>query len=93
MTGTYYLLTYGTTGLLKEVYSNVQCTPPRGPVLGYVLEAGSAEGRTDVGVFPIGGSVTTLPVPNVPPGTYYIRRAMNAQGTGLPSYDTTLIVP
>jgi hypothetical protein len=69
-------------------------TPPRGALTGYVLEAGTALGRADVGVFPIAASMNTVPVPNVPPGTYYIRlRAVNAAGTGLPSYDTTLIVP
>ncbi len=68
---------------------------PRGPVVNYVLEAGSGLGLTDVGVFPIAGSVTVLQVPNVPPGTYYLRvRAVNAQGASLPSYnDVTLIVP
>ena len=68
---------------------------PRGLVVNYVLEVGSGPGRTDVGVFPISGSLTTLQVPNVPHGTYYIRvRAVNAQGTGLPSYyDAILIVP
>jgi len=46
---------------------------------GYVIEAGSAPGRTDIANIAVGP--TTRFVAAVPPGVYYVRvRAINAQG-------------
>jgi hypothetical protein len=51
---------------------------------GYVIEAGSAPGRSDLAVLQV-GDVTRF-VTSAPPGTYYVRvRALNARGTSLPS--------
>jgi len=67
---------------------------PRGPVSGYVLEVGTAEGRSDVGVFPLPTTPTSVFASGVPPAIYYFRlRSVNAAGVGVASYDTTLIVP
>jgi hypothetical protein len=68
--------------------------PPRGPLTGYLVEVGTALYKSDIGVFPISGSATSLPIAGVPPGIYYVRmRSVNAQGASVPSYDITVIVP
>jgi hypothetical protein len=49
------------------------------PATGYVIEAGSAPGRSDLAVLNV-GNVTRF-VTNAPPGTYYVRvRGINATG-------------
>jgi hypothetical protein len=69
-------------------------TPPGGSVTGYVLEIGSSEKRSDLGVFTLGATPTFVLREGVPPGVYYIRlRSVNAQGAGVASYDTLLVVP
>jgi hypothetical protein len=69
-------------------------TPPRGEVTGYVLEVGSASGRSDVAVFTLPATPPFYWRTNVGPGVYYLRlRAFNTHGVGLASYETTLIVP
>lgn len=66
-------------------------TAPPGPVSGYLVEAGSAPGLSDIGTIPI--TSTSLVVPGVPPGTYYLRvRAQNAGSTSLPSNEQRLDV-
>ena len=51
---------------------------------GYVIEAGSAPGRSDLAVLPV-GNVTRFVV-NAPPGVYYVRvRATNSSGPSGPS--------
>jgi hypothetical protein len=68
--------------------------PPRGPVTNYLVEAGTALYKSDIGAFPIAGSATSFPIAGAPPGIYYVRmRSVNAQGAGVPSYDMTVIVP
>lgn len=57
----------------------------------YVVEAGTATGLSNITVFNTGGSGTTLVVPGVPPGTYYVRiRAVNALGVSPPSFERVL---
>jgi hypothetical protein len=69
-------------------------TPPRGEVTGYLLEVGSASGRSDVAVFTLPATPPFYWRTNVGPGVYYLRlRAFNTHGVGLASYETTLIVP
>ena len=59
--------------------------PPPGGAEEYLLEAGTDDGRVDIGVFPLGRG-TSFSVAGVPPGTYFVRlRARNARGLGLPS--------
>ena len=52
-----------------------------GPVLTYTIEAGSAPGLTNLASFNTGNASTSLTVPGVPNGTYYVRvRALDASG-------------
>ena len=52
-----------------------------GPPTGYVIEAGSAPGLSNLVVLPV-GNITRF-VTSAPPGLYYVRvRAVNAQGPG-----------
>ncbi len=66
---------------------------PAGPVLGYVLEAGSAPGLVNIGAATIGASPSFV-VSDVPPGVYYVRaRAITSAGSGAPSADVVVVVP
>lgn len=59
----------------------------------YVVEAGTDTGLSNITVFSTGGPGTTLVVPGVPPGTYYLRiRAVNALGVSPPSVERVLTV-
>lgn len=59
----------------------------------YVIEAGTAPGRADIGAFATGHLDTTFGAA-VPPGTYHVRvRAANAFGVSDPSNDVTIVVP
>ncbi len=63
-----------------------------GAVVGYVIEAGSGPGMSDIARAPVAG--TSVSAPNVPPGTYYVRvRAVNGTGPGEPSAEIALVVP
>ena len=67
-------------------------TAPPAPVTGYVVEAGSATGLSNLAVLPLGPSATAS-FPGVPPGTYYVRiRAVNAQGRGVASDEIVIVV-
>jgi len=69
---------------------NLRWNAPAGPTpTGYILEAGSAPGLSDIVVAPL-GPATTFSAP-APPGTYYLRvRAVNGSGAGLPSNEFVL---
>ncbi len=57
----------------------------------YVLEAGAAQGLNQLSGDV--GATTSLVIPGVPPGTYYLRaRARNAAGVGPPSADVRVVV-
>ena len=59
--------------------------PLGGVISSYQLQAGTASGLVDVGVFPLTATTRTLSV-NAPPGTYFVRLvAVNAAGTSPPS--------
>jgi 5-hydroxyisourate hydrolase-like protein (transthyretin family) len=61
---------------------------------GYVLEAGSGPGLKNLAVFDTGSVTTTLVVPGVPRGAYFVRlRARNVLGAGLASNERVVIVP
>jgi predicted nicotinamide N-methyase len=68
--------------------------PPHSPVAtGYVLEAGTASGLSNIATLTL-GSATSLAVPAVPPGRYYVRvRATNYTGTGAASNEVVIDVP
>ena len=66
--------------------------PAFGPVTGYIIEAGSATGLSNLAVASI-GNVLTQSFANVPPGTYYVRiRAVNAQGASIVSNERIVTV-
>ncbi len=69
---------------------NLRWNAPTGPApTGYILEAGSAPGLSDIVVAPL-GPATTFSAP-APAGTYYLRvRAVNGSGAGLPSNEFVL---
>lgn len=73
----------------------LQWEPPLfGPLTEYLIEAGSQPDAADIGAVRTGNTNTTLTVPGVPPGRYYLRvRAINAQGVGLPSVERQVVVP
>ncbi|MEZ5289477.1 MAG: fibronectin type III domain-containing protein [Vicinamibacterales bacterium] len=58
----------------------------------FILEAGVAPGRTDVTLYL--GADPRVTIPNVPPGTYYLRvRGGNEFGGGRPSQEIQVVVP
>ena len=68
--------------------------PAVGTATSYIIEAGTATGLANIGVVNTGSTATTLSVPQVPPGTYYLRvRAANAQGPSPVSNERVLTVP
>ncbi len=55
-----------------------------GPATSYVIEAGTAPGLSNIGVFNVGSATTFATA--IPPGVYYVRvRAVNAAGYSAPS--------
>lgn len=82
-------LTHLVTG--ETVSFSWQAAP--GTVDGYVLEAGSQPGSSNLAVVAI-GKVISFAAPGVPAGTYYVRvRAFNAAGQGPSSNETIVVVP
>jgi hypothetical protein len=64
-----------------------------GPPLAVILEAGSAPGAANYGTFVLPLS-TSVVVPNVPPGTYFLRVfAANQSGRSAPSNELRVDVP
>jgi hypothetical protein len=68
--------------------------PGIGTALSYVIEAsGTPGGPANLANFNTGNAATTLVVPDVPAGTYYIRvRAVSSCGTSAPSSEEQLMV-
>jgi len=63
------------------------------PASGYVLEIGTAPGRSDLGSVAL-GPAPALSVPGVPAGTYTVRlRGVNTVGPGAVSNEVTVVVP
>jgi lysophospholipase L1-like esterase len=59
----------------------------------FVIEAGSASGRTDLANFDTGSVATTFVATGVPAATYYVRiRSRNSVGVSAPSNEVTLVV-
>jgi hypothetical protein len=64
-----------------------------GAVQGYVLEAGTTPGSSNVGRFFTGSPAPTVVATNVPVGTYYVRvRGVSSAGESDPSNEVTLTV-
>ena len=54
--------------------------------LGYVIQAGSRSGASDLGMIEVGAGVTSFTAGGVPPGRYFVRvTAANVTGPSLPS--------
>src|SRR5262249_31781584 len=63
------------------------------PPTSYLIEAGSAPGRTDIAAFDTGNNAPSLAVFNVPAATYFVRvKAVNGAGTSGPSNEFQLVV-
>ncbi|MGE3885018.1 MAG: carboxypeptidase regulatory-like domain-containing protein [Vicinamibacterales bacterium] len=76
----------GTTAVFSWTASGSNTT---GAPTGYLIEAGFSPGTTAISL--PAGSGTSFTVPNVPPGTFYVRvRAINAAGSSPPSNEVTL---
>jgi len=84
------------SGLLASVVGStvtIRWNPPStgGAATGYQLLAGTAPGASNIGAVPVGA--TSLVVPGVPSGVYYVRIvATNATGTSPPTPDITIAV-
>jgi hypothetical protein len=64
-----------------------------GPAARYIVEAGTASGLSNAGVFTLNSTATTATFGGVPSGTYFVRvRAQNAAGTSGPSPQAQLTV-
>jgi hypothetical protein len=62
---------------------------PAAQVSGYLVEAGTASGRSDIGVLNVGAVTTFATV--AAPGVYFVRvRAVSAQGVGAPSNEVVI---
>ena len=84
----------GFTGSLQGSVATLSWTAPAGDAedapTGYVIEAGSASGLTNLATVPL-GNVTSFQAVNVPSGVYYVRvRAVNELGVGVPSDEIVL---
>ena len=67
--------------------------PSRSIATGQVVEAGFSPGETVVRL-PVDAGATSLSVPGVPPGRYYVRvRSVNGTGLGAPSNEVLVDVP
>ena len=68
--------------------------PTTGPSpTGYVIDAGTGPGLTNIGQFPTGSTAEFVTVTNVPPGTYFVRvRAVVGSTLGAPSNEVVIVV-
>lgn len=80
------------TGSVTASTVTLTWTPPAGlPPSSYVVEAALAPGGAAIASLPV--TATSLTVPNVPNGTYYVRvRALNADGASGPSNEIAVTV-
>jgi hypothetical protein len=68
--------------------------PVAGVPTSYRLEAGSAPGLSNLATLETGNSATSLVVPGVPPGTYFVRlRARNSIGLSVATAERVVVVP
>lgn len=59
----------------------------------YLIEAGSAPGLANLAHLDTGSPASSFVVPNVPPGTYWVRvRGTNAAGHSAPSQDVAIVM-
>jgi len=84
----------GLTGAVTGSTVSLSWQPPSsGTPTSYVIEAGSTSGAANLAAFDIGSPATTLVVPNVPAGTYFVRvRARSTGGSTAPSNEIVVNV-
>ncbi len=86
------------TGLASAVSGSVVSFAWNAPAAGgapasYRIDAGSSVGLSDLASFSTGNTATSISVPGVPAGTYYVRvRAVNASGTSGASNEIVVFV-
>ena len=81
-----------SAGVAGSVITFAWQAPGGSAVTGYVLEAGSGPGLSNLAILPL-GNVTTFVTPPVPNGSYYVRvRGQNTSGTGPPSNEVRVVV-
>jgi hypothetical protein len=79
---------------LNGVAGVLTWNPSSGNLTHYVLQAGTTPGGADIGSFPLAPTATSLVVPSVPPGTYYLRVVpFNGGSAGPASNEATLAMP
>ena len=82
-----------TTVVTGSTVTILWLPPMVGPVDGYLIDAGTLPGSSDVGTLTV-GNVTSHTVSGVPPGTYYVRiRAFNARGSSVARGELIVRVP
>jgi predicted phage tail protein len=78
-----------TTGGEGSLVTLSWTAPSGGTPAGYIIEAGSDPGLSDIATIRV-GNVTSFST-EAPPGTYFVRvRAVNALGAGLPSNEVVV---
>jgi len=85
----------GLTATASGFVATLHWTPPSSAcaATGYIIEAGSAPGASDLATFNTGTTATSYVATGVGAGTYYVRvRAVNAAGASAPSNEATLVV-
>jgi predicted phage tail protein len=82
-----------TVGAGRSVTLTWTAPSSGGSPTGYVIQAGSASGLSNLAQLAI-GNTTTFTANGVPPGTYFVRvRGSNQAGQGLASNEVTVVVP
>ncbi len=84
----------GLAGNVTGTTAMFTWSAPAGPLSGYVLLAGLTPGfSSTIATLPLSATATSVAVPNVPVGTYYVRLvAQNAGGTSAPSNEVSVTV-
>jgi len=86
--GMFSARTSGTTVVFTWTAPTTGDPPTR-----YLIEAGSSPGLSDLASIDTGSINSTLTIPGVPPGTYWVRvRAANPAGIGVPSQDVSIVM-
>ena len=84
-------LTANVTGRVVTLEWTNQASRPI--ATGLVVEAGSSPGLSDLAQLPIAAGQVALTVPDVPPGTYYVRvRSFNGSGLGEASNEISIVI-
>ena len=78
----------------SQVTLTWQLPPSSDGVSAWIVEAGSSRGVTDLAEIRLAPGESSLVVPGVPPGRYFVRvRAINFTGTGAVSNEVVIDVP